>query len=100
MFFLTHPSDIAVYSTCTSTCRFTYRTGWHANFGRGGDSVGLDPSHEIDGESFKVCENIYDTLLQYKDGSTELEPALATSWENSEGRSDLDFPPSARRNLS
>ena len=52
-------------------------------FGRGGDSVGLDPSHEIDGESFKVCENIYDTLVQYKDESTELEPALATSWESS-----------------
>ncbi|HIN28384.1 TPA: ABC transporter substrate-binding protein, partial [Candidatus Poribacteria bacterium] len=30
-------------------------------FGRGGDSVGLDPAHEEDGESFKVCENIYDT---------------------------------------
>ena len=52
-------------------------------FGRGGDSVGLDPSHEIDGESFKVCENIYDTLVQYKNESTELEPALATSWESS-----------------
>lgn len=53
-------------------------------FGRGGDSVGLDPGHEIDGESFKVCGNIYDTLVQYKDESTELEPALATSWESSE----------------
>ena len=53
-------------------------------FGRGGDSIGLDPAHEVDGESFKVCENIYDTLIQYKDGSTELEPALATSWESSE----------------
>lgn len=53
-------------------------------FGRGGDSIGLDPGHEIDGESFKVCENIYDTLIQYKDNSTELEPALATSWSSSE----------------
>ena len=53
-------------------------------FGRGGDSVGLDPALEEDGESFKVCDNIYDTLVQYKDGSTELEPALAESWESSE----------------
>ena len=53
-------------------------------FGRGGDSIGLDPSHEIDGESFKVCENIYDTLIQYKNDSTEVEPALATRWESSE----------------
>ena len=53
-------------------------------FGRGGDSVGLDPAHEEDGESFKVCDNIYDTLIQYKDESTDIEPALATSWESSE----------------
>lgn len=53
-------------------------------FGRGGDSVGLDPALEEDGESFKVCDNIYDTLIQYKDGSTELEPGLAESWESSE----------------
>ena len=53
-------------------------------FGRGGDSVGLDPALEEDGESFKVCDNIYDTLVQYKEGSAELEPGLARSWENSE----------------
>ena len=53
-------------------------------WGRGGDSVGLDPAHEEDGESFKVCDNIYDTLVQYKDESTDLEPALATHWESSE----------------
>ena len=53
-------------------------------FGRGGDSVGLDPALEEDGESFKVCDNIYDTLVEYKDGSTEIEPSLATSWESSE----------------
>ena len=53
-------------------------------FGRGGDSVGLDPALEEDGESFKVCDNIYDTLVQYKDGSTDIEPGLATSWESSE----------------
>ena len=52
-------------------------------FGRGGDSVGLDPAHEEDGESFKVCENIYEPLVQYKDGSTEVEPALAESWSSS-----------------
>ena len=53
-------------------------------FGRGGDSVGLDPALEEDGESFKVCDNIYDTLIEYKDGSTEIEPGLATRWESSE----------------
>jgi len=53
-------------------------------FGRGGDSVGLDPALEEDGESFKVCDNIYDTLVHYKDGSTDIGPGLATSWESSD----------------
>ncbi|OGG45637.1 MAG: peptide ABC transporter substrate-binding protein [Candidatus Handelsmanbacteria bacterium RIFCSPLOWO2_12_FULL_64_10] len=51
--------------------------------GRGGDSVGLDPALEDDGESFKVCDNLYDTLVQYKQESTDLEPGLAESWESS-----------------
>ena len=68
-------------------------------FGRGGDSIGLDPALEEDGESFKVCDNIYDTLVQYKEGSTELEPGLATSWESSEDGLIWDFFPSERCNL-
>lgn len=53
-------------------------------FGRGGDSVGLDPAFEVDGESFKICDNVYDTLVQYKEGSTDLEPGLAESWNSSD----------------
>ena len=34
-------------------------------YGRGGDSVGLDPALETDGESFKVCDNIYGTLVSF-----------------------------------
>ena len=52
--------------------------------GRGGDSVGLDPALEDDGESFKVCDNIYDTLVGYKQETTELQPGLAESWEASQ----------------
>lgn len=50
-------------------------------YGRGGDSVSLDPAKETDGESLNVCDNIFDTLVQFKDGTTEIEPALAQSWE-------------------
>jgi len=50
-------------------------------FGRGGDSVGLDPAYETDGNSFMVCDNIYEQLVAYKDESTDLEPGLATSWD-------------------
>lgn len=41
-------------------------------FGRGGDSVGLDPIQETDGESFKVAQQIYDTLIDYKPGTTDV----------------------------
>jgi len=50
-------------------------------YGRGGDSVSLDPAKETDGESLNVCDNIFDTLVQFKDGTTEIEPGLAQSWE-------------------
>jgi ABC-type transport system substrate-binding protein len=50
-------------------------------WGRGGDSVGLDPAYETDGNSFQVCDNIYEALVAYKDESTDLEPGLAESWQ-------------------
>jgi ABC-type transport system substrate-binding protein len=50
-------------------------------YGRGGDSVSLDPAKETDGESLNVCDNIFDTLVQFKDGTTEVEPALADKWD-------------------
>ena len=53
-------------------------------FGRGGDSVGLDPALETDGESFKVCDNIYETLVNFKPENTEVVPGLAESWTVSE----------------
>jgi peptide/nickel transport system substrate-binding protein len=52
-------------------------------FGRGGDSVGLDPALETDGESFKVCDNIYETLVSFVSERTDLAPGLATSWKAS-----------------
>jgi peptide/nickel transport system substrate-binding protein len=50
-------------------------------FGRGGDSVGLDPAYETDGNSFMICDNLYEALVAYKDESTALEPGLAESWK-------------------
>ena len=56
-------------------------------FGRGGDSVGLDPAYETDGNSFMVCDNIYEALVAYADESTALEPGLAESWDiSSDGK--------------
>ena len=53
-------------------------------FGRGADSVGLDPALENDGESFKVCDNLYETLVTYEPESTRVRPQLARRWEVSD----------------
>lgn len=53
-------------------------------YGRGGDSVRLDPADITDGESVKVCNQIFETLVRFKENSTEVEPGLARSWEISE----------------
>ena len=47
-------------------------------FGRGGDSVQLDPSIVTDGESFRVTGQILEPLYQYEPGKTTPIPALAT----------------------
>jgi peptide/nickel transport system substrate-binding protein len=50
-------------------------------YGRGSDAVGLDPAHETDGESYKVCDNLYENLVAYDWESTEIVPQLAARWE-------------------
>ena len=52
-------------------------------YARGADSRGLDPAYVDDGESAKVMCNIYENLVKYKNGNTDIEPALATSWSQS-----------------
>ena len=46
-------------------------------FGRGADSVQLDPSIVTDGESFRVTGQVLEPLYQYEPGSTKPIPALA-----------------------
>jgi peptide/nickel transport system substrate-binding protein len=43
--------------------------------------VHLDPANVTDSDSNTVVLNVFDRLVQYKPGSTEIEPSLATSWE-------------------
>ena len=47
-------------------------------FGRGADSVGLDPINVTDGESLMVTRQIFDGLLDYAPETTDVIPALAT----------------------
>ncbi|WP_232214210.1 ABC transporter substrate-binding protein [Bacillus sp. SG-1] len=53
-------------------------------FGRGGDSVGLDPITVTDGESFKVTKNIFETLVKFGEQDTEVQAGLAKEWDVSE----------------
>jgi peptide/nickel transport system substrate-binding protein len=66
-------------------------------FGRGADSVGLDPAIVTDGESFRVTRNIYESLLEYKRDSTEVVPGLAERWETS--ADGLTWKLALRRNV-
>jgi ABC-type transport system substrate-binding protein len=60
-------------------------------FGRSGDSVGLDPARETDGESFYAAEQIFDNLVEFKNGTTEVQPALAKSWDISDDGLEFIF---------
>ncbi|MGE4159452.1 MAG: ABC transporter substrate-binding protein [Planctomycetota bacterium] len=58
---------------------------------RGADCVGLDPANILDGESAKVSVQVFETLVRFKPGSTEVEPCLASSWTTSEDGLTWDF---------
>lgn len=60
-------------------------------FGRSGDSVGLDPGRETDGESFYGSTAVFDTLVEFVPGQTAVKPALATSWEVSDDGLEYTF---------
>ena len=66
---------------CAGTALAAPKKGGTLIFGRGGDSVGLDPAYETDGNSFMICDNVFEALVDYKDESTSLEPGLAETWQ-------------------
>jgi peptide/nickel transport system substrate-binding protein len=53
-------------------------------FGTASDPVVLDGALVSDGESLRVIDQIFETLISLKPGTTELEPGLAESWEISD----------------
>ncbi|WP_059049610.1 ABC transporter substrate-binding protein [Paenibacillus senegalimassiliensis] len=52
--------------------------------GRGGDSASLDAAIVTDGESLKIAHQVYDSLVEYKEGTTEVQGSLAEDWAVSE----------------
>jgi ABC-type transport system substrate-binding protein len=49
-------------------------------FLQGGEPAALFCQDETDGESLRACQQIYEPLMRFKDGSVEVEPALAASY--------------------
>ena len=60
-------------------------------FGTAADPVVLDGSLVSDGESLRAIDQIFETLVSLKPGTTELEPGLASSWEISEDGLEYTF---------
>ncbi|MBF2001723.1 MAG: ABC transporter substrate-binding protein [Synechococcales cyanobacterium M58_A2018_015] len=60
-------------------------------FGSGGDPANLEPGNIEDGNSIYVQQQIYDRLLDYKPGTTDLEPALATEWSSPDDGKTWEF---------
>lgn len=51
----------------------------------------LDPAAVTAANDFRIVVNIYDGLVRYADGSLEVEPALAESWDISEDGLEYTF---------
>src|SRR5689334_19750024 len=45
------------------------------------DALTLDPARATDSESIEVNELIYEGLVGWRPGTTDIEPRLATSWQ-------------------
>nr|WP_240804488.1 ABC transporter substrate-binding protein [Qingshengfaniella alkalisoli] len=51
----------------------------------------LDPAAVTAQNDFRILVNIYDGLVRYKDGTLEVEPALAESWDISDDGTEYIF---------
>jgi peptide/nickel transport system substrate-binding protein len=49
-------------------------------FAGASDPTYLDPALVSDGESFRVTEQVFESLVELRPGTTIIKPALATSW--------------------
>lgn len=60
-------------------------------FAMSGDAVSLDPGRETDGQSFRGSTQVFDTLVEFVPGTTEVQPALAESWDISDDGLEFTF---------
>ncbi len=60
-------------------------------FGTNSCVATFDPGDSYDGETGCKMENLFEGLVQFKPGTIEIEPCLATSWEISEDGKEIIF---------
>jgi len=60
-------------------------------FACAGDADKLDPADVTDGESTARTDSIFEGLVEYKAGSAEIQPCLATSWVISPDGKNMTF---------
>jgi len=60
-------------------------------FGSGGDVTKLDPGDVTDNISMERMDNIFECLVGFKPGTTEIQPWLATSWDISSDGKEIVF---------
>ena len=74
---------LAVTVTNCSPQTATNPTSGVLVYAASGQPTSLEPGNVTDGNSLIVHNQIYNRLIQFKPGTTELEPSLATSWSAS-----------------
>jgi peptide/nickel transport system substrate-binding protein len=60
-------------------------------FANAGDADKLDPADVTDGESISRMDNIFESLVEYTSGGTDIQPALATTWDISDDGLEITF---------
>ena len=60
-------------------------------FACSGDADKLDPADVTDGESTARTDSIFEGLVEYKEGSADIQPCLATSWVTSPDGKNITF---------
>jgi ABC-type transport system substrate-binding protein len=60
-------------------------------FACAGDADKLDPADVTDGESTARTDSIFEGLVEYKEGSAEIQACLATSWDISPDGKNMTF---------
>ncbi len=84
-----------VLSNCNSPSNQTSNSPTSANspatapagalvYGSVGQPVNLEPGNITDGNSIVVQDQIYNRLIEFKPGTTDLVPSLATEWKASD----------------